>query len=75
MKGRDSKKRELSNRSKKPSTYRRVVTEHVNGRSVVQAQGCDPRRSVARTIKERLLMFGDVFTKRTIREANARAAG
>src|SRR5712671_4854974 len=34
-----SKKRELSKRGKKPSTYRRVVTENVNGKSVVQSDG------------------------------------
>jgi mannose-6-phosphate isomerase-like protein (cupin superfamily) len=32
-----SKKRELSERGKKPSTYRRIVTENVNGKSVVQS--------------------------------------
>jgi hypothetical protein len=32
-----SKKRELSKRGKKPSAYRRVVTENVNGKSVVQS--------------------------------------
>jgi mannose-6-phosphate isomerase-like protein (cupin superfamily) len=32
-----SKKRELSERGKKPSTYRRIVTEDVNGKSVVQS--------------------------------------
>ncbi|MCU1311185.1 MAG: hypothetical protein JWO20_2310 [Candidatus Angelobacter sp.] len=37
MNGAASKKRELSNRGKKPSTYRRVVTENVNGKSVVQS--------------------------------------
>jgi len=39
MNGRASSKRELSKRSKKPSTYRRVVTENVNGKSVVQSDG------------------------------------
>ena len=37
MNGAASKKRELSKRSKKPNTYRRVVTENVNGKSVVQS--------------------------------------
>jgi hypothetical protein len=32
-----SKKRELPERGKKPSTYRRIVTEDVNGKSVVQS--------------------------------------
>ena len=32
-----SKKRESSNRGKKPSAYRRIVTENVNGKSVVQS--------------------------------------
>jgi mannose-6-phosphate isomerase-like protein (cupin superfamily) len=32
-----AKKRELSKRGKKPSTYRRLVTENVNGKSVVQS--------------------------------------
>src|SRR6202162_4192605 len=32
-----SKKRELSKRSTKPSTHRRIVTRNVNGRSVVQS--------------------------------------
>src|SRR6266576_3540527 len=36
MNGTASKKRELSKRGKKASTYRRVVTGNVNGRSVVQ---------------------------------------
>ncbi len=31
------KKRELSKRGKKPSTYRRIVTGNVNGKSVVQS--------------------------------------
>jgi len=34
-----SKKRELSKRRKKSNTYRRVVTENVNGKSVVQSDG------------------------------------
>ena len=37
MNGTASKKRELSKRGKKPSTYRRLVTENVNGKSVVQS--------------------------------------
>src|SRR5437879_10845600 len=32
-----SKKRELSKRNKKPSTYRRIVTGNVNGKAVVQS--------------------------------------
>ena len=32
-----SKKRESSKRGKNPSTYRRIVTENVNGKSVVQS--------------------------------------
>jgi mannose-6-phosphate isomerase-like protein (cupin superfamily) len=39
MNGRASSKRELSKRGKKPRTYRRVVTENVNGKSVVQSDG------------------------------------
>src|ERR1700692_4238736 len=39
MNGATSKKKELSKRSKKPNTYRRVVTENVNGKSVVQSDG------------------------------------
>jgi hypothetical protein len=39
MNGAASKKRELSKRDKKPSTYRRVVTETVNGKSAVQSDG------------------------------------
>src|SRR6266576_2348915 len=39
MNGRATRKRELSKRGKKPSTYRRVVTENVNGKSVVQSDG------------------------------------
>jgi mannose-6-phosphate isomerase-like protein (cupin superfamily) len=35
----NSKKTKLSKRGKKPSTYRRVVTENVNGKSVVQSDG------------------------------------
>jgi len=37
MNGTSSKKIELSKRGKKPSTYRRVVTENVNGKSMVQS--------------------------------------
>src|SRR5467141_2217430 len=37
MKGTASKKRELSKRGKKPSTYRRIVTGNVNGKAVVQS--------------------------------------
>jgi hypothetical protein len=37
MNGTASKKREVSKRGKKPSTYRRIVTENVNGKSVVQS--------------------------------------
>jgi mannose-6-phosphate isomerase-like protein (cupin superfamily) len=37
MNGTASKKRELSNRGNKPSSYRRIVTENVNGKSVVQS--------------------------------------
>jgi len=37
MNGMASKKRELSNRDKKPSTYRRIVTGNVNGKSIVQS--------------------------------------
>jgi hypothetical protein len=37
MNGTAPKKRELSNRGEKPSTYRRLVTENVNGKSVVQS--------------------------------------
>jgi hypothetical protein len=37
MNGTASKKRELSKRGKKPSTYRRLVTRNVNGKSVVQS--------------------------------------
>src|ERR1700680_5079984 len=36
MNGTASKKRELSKRSKQPSTYRRIVTGNVNGKDVVQ---------------------------------------
>jgi hypothetical protein len=35
--GTTSKKRELSKRDKKPSTYRRIVTGNVNGKAVVQS--------------------------------------
>ena len=37
MNRRDSTKRELSKRSERPSTYRRVVTANVNGKAVVQS--------------------------------------
>jgi len=37
MNGMASKKKDSSKRSKKPSTYRRVVTGNVNGKSVVQS--------------------------------------
>src|SRR4029077_10143022 len=37
MNGTASKKRELSKRDKKPSTYRRIVTRNVNGKSVIQS--------------------------------------
>ena len=37
MDGTVSKKRELSERGTKPSTYRRIVTENVDGKSVVQS--------------------------------------
>jgi len=37
MNGRASWKKEFSKRGEKPSTYRRVVTENVNGKSVVQS--------------------------------------
>ena len=37
MNGAASKRPELSNPSKKPSVYRRVVTENVNGKAVVQS--------------------------------------
>ena len=36
MNGRTSRKKELSKRGKKPSTYRRIVTGNVNGKSGVQ---------------------------------------
>jgi len=36
MNGTASKKRELSKRDKKPSTYRRIVRGNVNGKSVVR---------------------------------------
>ena len=39
MNGPASKKRELSKRRKKSHTYRLVVTENVNGKSVVQSDG------------------------------------
>ena len=37
MNGTISKKTKLSKRGKKPSTYRRIVTGNVNGKSVVQS--------------------------------------
>jgi hypothetical protein len=37
MNGTASKKRELSKRSKQPSTYRRIVTANVDGKSIVQS--------------------------------------
>jgi hypothetical protein len=37
MNGTATKKRELPKHGKKPSTYRRIVTENVNGKSVVQS--------------------------------------
>jgi mannose-6-phosphate isomerase-like protein (cupin superfamily) len=37
MNERGSRKKELSKRGERPSTYRRVVTENVNGKSVVQS--------------------------------------
>ena len=37
MNGTTSTRRELSKRRKKPSIYRRVVTENVNGKSIVQS--------------------------------------
>jgi cupin domain len=37
MNGTASKKRELPKRGKKPGAYRRLVTENVNGKSVVQS--------------------------------------
>jgi mannose-6-phosphate isomerase-like protein (cupin superfamily) len=37
-----SKKRELCERSKKPSSYRRIVTENVNGKSSVQSDESMP---------------------------------
>ena len=37
MHGTAYKKRELSRRGKKPSTYRRIVTENVNSKSIVQS--------------------------------------
>jgi mannose-6-phosphate isomerase-like protein (cupin superfamily) len=39
MNGRAFKKRAWSERDKKPSTYRRVITENVNGKSVVKSDG------------------------------------
>ena len=37
MNGTAAKKKELSERGKKPSTYRRIVTGNVNGKAVVQS--------------------------------------
>jgi cupin domain len=37
MNGRASRKKESSKRGEKPSTYRRVVTENVNGKAVLQS--------------------------------------
>ena len=37
MNGRTSRKRELSKRGNKPSTYRRIVTGNVSGKSVAQS--------------------------------------
>jgi hypothetical protein len=37
MNGRASKKRELAERGKKPTAYRRIVTGNANGKSVVQS--------------------------------------
>src|SRR6266446_1278810 len=37
MNGTASKKRELSKRGKQPSTYRRIVTGNVDGKSIVQS--------------------------------------
>lgn len=37
MNGTASKKRELSKRDKQPSTYRRIVTGTVNGKSIVRS--------------------------------------
>jgi hypothetical protein len=37
MNGRASRKKELSKHGEKPSAYRRVVTENVNGKAVVQS--------------------------------------
>ena len=37
MKGTASKKTELSKRGKQPSTYRRIVTLNVSGKSIVQS--------------------------------------
>ena len=37
MNGTASKKRELSKRGKKPSTYRRIVTGNADGKSIIQS--------------------------------------
>jgi mannose-6-phosphate isomerase-like protein (cupin superfamily) len=37
MNGTASRKRELSKRGKKPNTYRRIATENLNGKSIVQS--------------------------------------
>jgi hypothetical protein len=42
MNGTASKKKELSKRDKKPSTYRRIVTANINGKSVVQSDDSMP---------------------------------
>ena len=40
MNRKTSREKELSKRREKPSTYRRVVTENVNGKAVVQNDEC-----------------------------------
>jgi hypothetical protein len=42
MNGTASTKKELSKRDKKPSAYRRIVTENLNGKSVVQSDESMP---------------------------------
>jgi hypothetical protein len=42
MNGTASTKKELSKRDKKPSVYRRIVTENLNGKSVVQSDESVP---------------------------------
>ena len=37
MNGTPSKKKELSKRSKQPSTYRRIVTGNADGKSIIQS--------------------------------------